>query len=100
LESLLNEVGLQVRRAYLDFNAAQQQLTAAEAQLRAADLALQAAEERYAAGASTLVELTQSRAARVEAASALVRARYNLRFERILVDYYVGDLDPARFLAE
>jgi outer membrane protein len=99
LVSLQQEVGLQVRRVYLDFRAAQEQLTAAESQVRAAELALQAAQERYTAGASTLVELTQSRAAQVEAASALVSARYNLLFERTLVDYYVGDLDPAQLAA-
>jgi outer membrane protein len=99
LISLQQEVGLQVRRVYLDFRAAQEQLIAAEAQMRAAELALQAAEDRYSAGASTLVELTQSRAAQVEAASALVSARYNLLFERTLVDYYVGDLDPAELAA-
>jgi outer membrane protein len=88
-----------VRRVYLDFRAAQEQLVAAESQVRAAELALQAAQDRYTAGASTLVELTQSRAAQVEAASSLVSARYNLLFERTLVDYYVGDLDPGALSA-
>jgi outer membrane protein len=99
LISLQQEVGLQVRRVYLDFRAAQEQLVAAESQVRAAELALQAAQDRYTAGASTLVELTQSRAAQVEAASSLVSARYNLLFERTLVDYYVGDLDPTALSA-
>jgi outer membrane protein len=99
LISLQQEVGLQVRRVYLDFRAAQEQLVAAESQVRAAELALQAAQDRYTAGASTLVELTQSRAAQVEAASSLVSARYNLLFERTLVDYYVGDLDPGALSA-
>jgi hypothetical protein len=30
----------------------------------------------------------------VQAASALVTSRYNLQFQRTLMDYYVGDLDP------
>jgi outer membrane protein len=96
LESLQNDVGTQVRRAHLDFTSAQQQLTSAEAQVRAADLALQAAQDRYSAGASTLVELTQSQATHFQAASALVAARYNLLFQRTLMDYYVGDFDPAK----
>ena len=95
-ESQLNDVGLQVRRAHLDHRAAQEQLSAAEAQQRAAELALQAAQDRYQAGASTLVELSQSRALQVQAASSLVSARYNLLFQRTLMDYYVGDLDAAR----
>jgi outer membrane protein len=97
LESLQNEIGLQVRRAYQDLRAAQAQLGVAEAQLRAAELALQAAQDRYSAGASTLVELTQARATQVRAASALVSARYNLLFQRTLVDYYVGNIDLARY---
>jgi outer membrane protein len=68
----------------------------AQAQLRSAALALQASQDRYQAGASTLVELTQARAVQVQAASLLVTARYNLQFQRILLDYYVGDLDPKK----
>jgi outer membrane protein len=57
---------------------------------------LQASGDRYEAGASTRVELTQARANQVQAASQLVFARYNLQFQRILLDYYVGDLDPKK----
>jgi outer membrane protein len=95
-ENLQQDVALQVRRAHLDFNAAKEQLIVAIAQVRAAEQALQASQERYTAGASTLVELTQARATQVQAASTLVFARYNLQFQRTLMDYYTGDLDPAR----
>mgnify|MGYP002621192733 CR=1 FL=1 len=100
LENLLHEVGLQVRRAVLDYEAAQEQLRVAETQLQAAELALEATQERYNVGAATLVELSQARAAHVRAASSLVSARYNLLFQRTLVDYYVGDLDPSRLAGE
>jgi outer membrane protein len=89
-------VALQVRRAHLDFQSAQAQLAVAEAQVRAAEQALIASQDRYTAGASTLVELTQARATQVQAASSMVTARYNLQFQRTLIDYYTGDLDPAR----
>jgi len=95
LENLQQDVALQVRRAHLDFQAAQEQLVVAQAQVRAAELALQASQDRYTAGASTLVELTQARATQVQAASAVVTARYNLAFQRTLMDYSVGDLNPA-----
>ena len=88
------EVALQVRRAQLDFQSAQEQLRAAEAQRRAAELALQTVQERYEVGAATLVELTQARAVGVQAASAIVSARYNLLFQRTLMDYYIGVLNP------
>jgi outer membrane protein len=92
LDALRTQVGLDVRRAYLDFNAAREQLSAADSQVKAAELALQAAQDRYQAGAATLVELTQARASQVEAASALVTAKSNLVFQRTLVDYFIGEL--------
>jgi outer membrane protein len=100
LETLQQDVALQVRRAVLDFQAAQEQLVVAQAQVRAAELALQASQDRYTAGASTLVEVTQSRATQVQAASALVTARFNLQFQRTLMDYYTGDLDPVKLGAQ
>jgi outer membrane protein len=95
LENQRQQVGLEVRRAYLDFQSAQEQLRAAQAQQTAAQQSLSATDERYRAGVGTLVEVTQARATLATAQSALVTARSNLLFQRTLVDYYVGDLDPA-----
>lgn len=92
LESQRREVGLQVRRAWLDLTSAREQLAAAEAQVRAADQALTTSRERYNAGAATLVELAQARAIQVQAASALVNARYNLVLQGTVIDYYTGAL--------
>src|SRR3712207_856866 len=75
LEQQRQQVAVDVRRAYLDHQAAQQRLAAAQAQQRAADQALAATRERYRVGAATLVELTQSQAAQIQAASALANAR-------------------------
>ena len=36
------------------------------------------------------------RTSQAQAASALVSARYNVLFQRTLLDYYVGDLVPER----
>ena len=95
LQQQRQQVALDVRRAYLDHQSAQQRLAAAQAQQRAADQALAATRERYRVGAATLVELTQSQAAQVQAASALVNARYTVVFQQSLMSYYTGDLDPA-----
>ena len=65
-------------------------------QEKSAELALQAAQDRYDAGASTLVELTQARATQVDGASAVVTARYNEMFQRTLIGYYIGALDPGK----
>jgi outer membrane protein len=95
LEQQRQQVAVEVRRAYLDHQAAQQRLAAAQAQQRAADQALAATRERYRVGAATLVELTQSQAAQIQAASALVNARYTLVFQQSLMSYYTGEMDPA-----
>jgi outer membrane protein len=94
LKNQQQEIGLEVRRAYLDYQAATQQLDAAEAQLRAAQLALEASQQRYNVGAATLLEVTQARATQLQAASTLVTARYGLLFQRTLIGYYTGDLNP------
>ena len=94
LKDRQQQIGLEVRRAHLDYRAAIQQLDASEAQLRAAQLALESSQQRYTVGAATLLEVTQSRAALTQASSALVSARYGLLFQRTLIGYYVGDLDP------
>lgn len=94
LKDRQQQIGLEVRRAYLDYQAATQQLDAAEAQLRAAQLSLQTSQQRYNVGAATLLEVTQARATQLQAASALVTARYGLLFQRTLIGYYTGDLNP------
>ncbi|HZF16294.1 MAG TPA: TolC family protein [Steroidobacteraceae bacterium] len=96
LEALHNSVGLQVRRAYLDYRSADEQLSAADAQQKSATLSLEAVTDRYSAGAATLVEVSEARASQVTAASAVVAARYGALFERTLLDYYVGNLDAAK----
>ena len=88
-------VALEVRRAFLDYQSAVDQLSAARAQQRSADLALSATQERYRVGAATLTEVSVARAAQVSAASSLVNARYTLIFQQSLMSYYTGTLDPA-----
>jgi outer membrane protein len=94
LKDRQQQIGLEVRRAYLDYQAAVQQLDAAEVQVRAAQLALQTSQQRYNVGAATLLVVTLARATLVQAQSALVTARYGLLFQRTLIGYYVGDLNP------
>lgn len=88
-------VALDVRRAYLDFVAAQEQLTASDAQQRAARLALEAAQARYRVGLATFVEVTLARATLIQAESAVVTSRSSLVFQEALMSYYTGVLDPT-----
>lgn len=96
LQTQQQQVGADVRSAYLDYQAAQQRLAAANAQLKAATQAVNAAEQRYRVGAGTLVDLTQARATLVQAQSAQVSARYDLVLQRTALTYAVGDLTPDR----
>ena len=95
LEAQKQQVAVDVKRAYLNYQSAGEQLAAAQAQLTASNLAVTTSQQRYQAGAGTLVELTQARAAQVQAASAVVSARYGLVFQQALMSYYTGELDPA-----
>jgi outer membrane protein len=88
-------VALEVRRAYLDYTAAQEQLAAATAQQQAAALALEAAQARYRVGAATFVEVTLARATLIQAQSAVVSARSAVTFQQALMSYYTGVLDPS-----
>jgi outer membrane protein len=94
LDAEKQSVALDVRRAYLNELSARQQLDAAQAQLAAAAQSVTTTEERYRAGAATLVEVTQARAQQVAAASALATARNNLILQQAVMSYYTGDLDP------
>jgi outer membrane protein len=88
-------VALEVRRAWLDYSAAQEQLAASTAQQQAAALALQAAQARYRVGAATFVEVTLARATLIQAQSAVVSARSAVTFQQALMSYYTGVLDPT-----
>lgn len=94
LQAQRQQVAVDVRRAYLDAQSAEQQLAAASAQLSAAQKAVDATQVRYEVGAATLVELTAARAQAVQAASAVATAKYNLVLQQTVMDYYTGALDP------
>jgi len=95
LQDQRQQVALQVRQSYLDYQNAMQQLEAANKRLRAAEQARTAAEERYELGSADIVELQNAIRDYVDAASQQVRARYNLIFQQKRIDYNVGRLSPS-----
>lgn len=95
LDDQQQAVALEVRQAYLDYQNAEKQLDVAEKRVRAAERAREATQERYNLGAASFVELAQSNADFVSAASEQIRARYNFLFQKKLIDYYLGVLDPS-----
>ena len=98
LENLQQNIALQVRQAYLDYITAEKRLDVTEKQLISAEQAFTADQERYNVGAATLVELSQSRASFVQAQSDQNQARFDFIFQKKLIDYYLGDLNPSEDL--
>jgi outer membrane protein len=88
------QVGLEVRQAYLDYRTAEKQLEVTQVQFESARLARDAAEERYNLGAAPFVELAQANADFVQAASNRVQARYDFILQQRRIDYLRGTLDP------
>lgn len=98
LEDTRLDIALEVREAYLNYQTAVKQLDVTEKQLRAARQAREAAQERYNLGAADIVELTNANRNFVQAASQRIRARYNYVFQKKLIAYYVGSLNPNESL--
>jgi outer membrane protein len=96
LENLQQNVAIEVRQAYLDYQTAVKRLEVTEKSLKAADQALQVEQERYNVGASTLVELTQSRSRFVDSASQRAQAVFQFHFQHRVIEYYLGTLDPGQ----
>jgi outer membrane protein len=95
LRDVEQTVALEVRRAFLDYEVAKEQVVESNAQQRAAALALEAAQARYRAGASTFIEVALARATLIQAQSLAVNARSSLAFQQALMSYYTGVLGSA-----
>ena len=100
LEALEQDVAVQVRQAYINYQNARTSLDVTEARLQAAQQAQEAAEERYNLGVATFVELAQTNADLVSAASERVRARYDFLLQKKSIEYATGVLDVDAPLAE
>jgi outer membrane protein len=96
LDSLRHDVELQVKRVYLNYHAAREQLTAAEGQQQAARLAVDSAQERFKAGVAILVEVSQARSLYVQAEAAFAAARNNLALQSALMNYYLGQTQATK----
>ncbi len=100
LESLRQEIRLNVRQAYLDYLWDEKSLDVSDKQLLAAQQALEAAQKQYNVGSKTLIELAQVRSSYVKAANNRADAISSFFFRKLLIDYYIGVLDPGKPLFE
>jgi len=95
LERAEQDIAFEVQKAVLDYNTAKAQLASAEEQVAAARQALSAAEARYNVGASTLVELAQTRSTFVQAEADRVNALYALGMSRLTLALQTGDVGAS-----
>ena len=100
VEATQQQIGVEVRQAYLDYLTAEKQLEVTQRQLEFREQALEAARERYNVGAATLVELTQAQSNYVQASQDAVTARYTIFVRKHLIRFYTGELDPGLPLFE
>ncbi len=87
-KSILNDV----KQAYQNFLDVRSAYEVSLAQYEAADLALQVQQEKYNLGVGSLVELTNANNVFVDAAAGKARARQNLLFQKVILDYHTGTL--------
>ena len=100
VEETQQQIGVEIRQAYLDYLTAEKQLEVTRRQLTYREQSLEAARERYNVGAATLVELTQAQSEYVQASRDAVSARYTIFVRKRLIRYYTGELDPSLPLFE
>ena len=100
VEDTQQQIGVEVRQAYLDYVTAQKELEVTQRQLTYSEQALEATRERYNVGAATLVELTQAQSNFVQASQDAVAARYTIFVRKRLISYYTGELNPSLPLFE
>ena len=93
LESKSYQVGVELGQALADYTTLQKQIEVTRSQEAYARKALEAIDERYQVGAATLVEVTQARAAQLDAAYEQIKAAHDLALQAVTVRYYQGTFD-------
>lgn len=93
-QNLEKTVKLEVQRAQNNFINALENYDASLAQFQAGELALQTQQESYRLGVSAQVALAQANQTFVAGAAAKVQAEVTLLFQKILLEYSLGTLQP------
>jgi len=93
-QNLEKTVKLDVQRALNNFASALENYDASQAQFQAGELALQTQQESYELGISTQVALAQANQTYVLGAAAKAQAEVTLLFQKVLLEYALGTLQP------
>ncbi len=94
-QNLEKTVKLDVQRAFNNFVNALENYEASLAQAQAGELALRTQQESYLLGITPQVALAQANQTYVLGAAAKVQAEVTLLFQKVLLEYATGTLEPA-----
>ncbi|HHE31138.1 MAG TPA: TolC family protein [Chlorobaculum parvum] len=89
-EDLKDDIQIDLQQVAEEYRAAFDQIASARTGLKAAESAYAGILRKYELGASGFVELSASRAARVNARSSVTQAFYNLALQKALLDFTAG----------
>jgi outer membrane protein len=95
LADLKRQILYEVKQALLDYNTAKKQVETANVALESTRQSLAVAQERYAVGASTIIDLTSARTQYSTALNDSTSASYTLVLRIVAVGYYSGNLDKT-----
>ncbi len=91
MERLKQQVSLEIQQAIEDYQTAAKQMEVSDTQLKYSKDALESMQERYNVNASTMVELTQTRARYLQSIYNGIQSKFNLLLRGIAVSFYKGD---------
>jgi outer membrane protein TolC len=92
-DAAISGIRLEVRKAYLDFDAARQQVEVARAAVGQAQESLRIGQNRYEAGLSTITDLLRMQEAAVRAQTDYSQALYRLQTSYANLELATGTLD-------
>ncbi|HTH56053.1 MAG TPA: TolC family protein [Cyclobacteriaceae bacterium] len=96
-ENLEKTVKIDVQRAFKNYQAALENYNASQAQFNAGDLALKVQKESYELGIASQLSLAQANQIYVQGAASKAQAEVTLMFQKVLLDYAMGTLNPDSF---
>ncbi len=97
-DNLEKTIKIDVQRAYKNYQAAIESFAASMAQFDAADLNLKMQTESYSLGVANQVTLALANQTYVQASAAKAQAQVTLIFQKILLEYALGILNPNELM--
>jgi outer membrane protein TolC len=97
-DNLEKTIKIDVRRAYNNYMTAVESYEASQIQYRAGELAFRTQQESFILGISAQVAVALANQTFVQAASSKAQAEITLVFQKMLLDYALGTLNPRSLM--